>query len=264
MRGKPRSLSVEAEAKIVELFRGGMPASEIAKADESWRRHTVYRVLYRNGLQPTTLQKHGPIPKLSFVAEKKMVDYYLFPHSLKETARHFAISYSGFRKMLKRHGVEPKKHDFILEHSKIEEVLVCYRGGMPIRGISSKMQCGENLISRILQAHGLHTPKPRSAPGTGYIIRGYKILPISMNHPFFTEMQDGNGNVYEHRLVMAESLGRPLLKSETVHHINGNKSDNRIENLQLRKGRHGPGQRFTCGDCGSHNVVATEIGVTEQ
>lgn len=49
--------------------------------------------------------------------------------------------------------------------------------------------------------------------------------------------------VPKHRLVMSEYLGRPLNENESVHHISGDKSDNRIENLELWVTAQPKGQR---------------------
>lgn len=87
-------------------------------------------------------------------------------------------------------------------------------------------ECGRNMDFRAKRCRFCYKPK-RPREGRIKVALGY-IKCLSPNHPF----SDRYGYVYEHRLVMESHLGRTLLPSEVVHHINGIKDDNRIENLE--------------------------------
>jgi hypothetical protein len=75
--------------------------------------------------------------------------------------------------------------------------------------------------------------------GTGNITaEGYRRLRI------------GTRNILEHRLVMEQMLGRELARNETVHHKNGDRLDNRPENLEVWIGNHPRGaSEKHCATC---------------
>ncbi|MGH3440649.1 MAG: HNH endonuclease signature motif containing protein [Nitriliruptorales bacterium] len=94
-----------------------------------------------------------------------------------------------------------------------------------------------------LRRHGdVLADVPLQTPsGEGFISHGYFILPVPKDLRHLT----GNQTPYpEHRLVMAMYLGRPLMEDEVVHHRNGDRLDNRIQNLELWSTYQPKGQRI--------------------
>lgn len=81
--------------------------------------------------------------------------------------------------------------------------------------------------------------KPKLKRTGGCLKRGYRVL-YRPGNPYINRKDN---QILEHVLVMSESLGRKLIKNENVHHKNGIRDDNRIENLELWNYSQPPGQR---------------------
>lgn len=63
---------------------------------------------------------------------------------------------------------------------------------------------------------------------------GYVLIRMPEDEdPIFAPMYNAKGYGYEHRIKMAKKLGRPLRNDEHVHHKDGNRKNNDIDNLEL-------------------------------
>ena len=106
-----------------------------------------------------------------------------------------------------------------------------------------RLHRGEPRSTRCKKCTQGNGPKHSCWKGGRRVERGYYLVWIPEDHPY-SIMRRRNGRmgdyrVFEHRLVMAMHVGRPLKENEVVHHRDGNKLNNDISNLELTTpGKH--------------------------
>jgi hypothetical protein len=94
---------------------------------------------------------------------------------------------------------------------------------------------------RLLHTGDARPEQPiRVVTGEGSLSHGYWKVQVPDEDRW---LAPGLDSAMEHCLVMARHLGRPLYDDEVVHHVNGVRTDNRLENLELWSTAHPKGQR---------------------
>ena len=204
--------------------------------------------------------------KLSYEDELLAIKKYQSGLSLQATGKIFGVDGVTIRNVLKGHNIERRKTGNpikVFDATTAFKILELYKLGISQDAIAKKFKTHQSKISAILRFNGVDCwgrsgNRHHNWKGGRRIQNGYVFVLLDTKSPY-SSMAMSNGYVLEHRLVMAKHLNRPLLDSETVHHINGDTKDNRIDNLQLRHGKHGKNQVFVCCNCGSHNVKPTNL-----
>lgn len=136
-----------------------------------------------------------------------------------------------------------------------------------MREIARRAGCSYGTVRKVLLSRGFELSKRggdrtcRKAWKGGRVIRkdGYVWIHTSRMPEAVGLVKTYSNYFAEHRAVMAVALGRPLNDTEQVHHIDGDRMNNDILNLQLRTRSHGSGAVLCCADCGSRNIEGLEI-----
>lgn len=135
---------------------------------------------------------------------------------------------------------------------------------MPLKAVNPPLSCTIDGCNRKYKAKGYcaihwHRWKKFGDPGgaevrepgknlhTDYMGRVWSITARKSNgyvHAYAWGSNNTQSTIAYHRIVMQDHLGRDLLPHENVHHINGVKDDNRIENLELWSSYQPRGQRI--------------------
>lgn len=257
--------SQEQIDKLIRLYRDGSSIKTLA-------RHFRCRTTVISGvLESHSVRLHpgGRLhPRLTPDGEEELAGHYSDGTSMRDLAEKYDVSLSTVRNVLRRQGIDPRQpaRPEFWTPKVLERLTNLSSEGFSEAYIGAELGVSRGAVNRRLRSMGLisSTHRARGAAhgawkgGRSRNGDGYVLVRCTDDDRQFVSA-NVSGYALEHRLVAGRALGRKVLSSETVHHINGDKTDNRIENLQIRQGNHGTGVVFQCRGCGSHDIVAVPL-----
>ena len=224
---------------------------------------TIYRILAVNKIKciGTTERR-----RFNNVTSKRIARSYESGASFAELVERYGGTEYSIKEAIKRAGVGLKPVAPLERPGEADLIFKLHDQGLSQFQISIKVNRSQSFVSRLLRRSG-RKPHHRKGPAHGMWkggrmidSSGYVRVLLAQDDPLYAAMTHHNSYVLEHRLVMARKLGRPLLRTETVHHIDGDRTNNSPENLELRQGRHGKHIAMCCMDCGSRRIGHAPLG----
>jgi transposase len=253
----------ELRDQVIDLYRGGMTGPAIS-LQVGLSESAIYRLLKKAGVDSGRERQKTALRRISDDQVEGLAARYRAGETAPSLAEEFGVTTTTLTKYLRRAGVsveQGEKRRRVWSDEQVAEMVSLYEEGLSQRQIAAQMGTHQTIVSAILRKANGHVRRRVSA-GIVYNGEGYRLIKVYDDdaecQPYLS-MRNSAGYIPEHRLVMARHLGRPLLRTETVHHINADRMDNRLENLQLRQGSHGRGARYVCLDCGSSNVGTSPL-----
>lgn len=248
----------DEEAEIVRRYAAGESAQKLGAAFGLGGDKAIKRVLKEHGAFVLNRRFTG---QFSLDDRAEIVRRYQAGETQRAIAESYGCTGGNIRHVLVREDVYIRPLGGGPIDPRSEAILRTMRDeGATIEAIAKHLSVSRSTLKRWVKELGLPSTSGRTSHEfwTSKGGHGYRTAYVGVDDPM--RVMAGTGeSVLEHRLVMARALGRPLARHETVHHINGDRADNRLENLQLRQGNHGSGVAMACLDCGSHNVQAVPI-----
>jgi hypothetical protein len=161
--------------------------------------------------------------KKFFISKEQLESDYSETPSMLKLSKKYGVSKKLVLNYMNRYGIARKQPVDI----PLDELIIMAELKLSVEDISKIFGVKKRRVLYVAQKNHLKLFDPYHS-GIGKTESGY-LLVLQPEHP----EADSRGYVRIHRIVMEKHIGRRLTSQEVVHHINGIKSDNRIENLAL-------------------------------
>jgi hypothetical protein len=174
-----------------------------------------------------------------FATKEELEEVYRETQSMLKTAKHFGVSKKLIMNYMNKYGLERRPWK-VSDHADTIKHLAELK--WTAQEIADKVGHFAETVRRYARENDITIHDPYH-PGFITTDSGY-ILLRRPNHP----NADSKGYVREHILVMEAHIGRYLVDGEVVHHIDRDKSNNDLDNLQLMTRSEHSSYHFHCGD----------------